>query len=215
MCNFGSGPIAQLWAWITCWCNHISTCRVGQFLAGIILGHVKHFLAVWEILNRKKAHAIAVCQIRLQDYQLVSKHWIWLSKLGLQGVEHRSFLSGRINLSNILSLLWLLYRACGGGHFNKAPIVKEQRGFFFKGSIKLDVISWCVLTILSIFPPFFLLEYIDKPIFFLVLTYFGLYFFLIFPFRMYEYIFIFIVGGKPDDITVLLSIVAEYTDWLA
>lgn len=32
---------------------------------------------------------------------------------------------------------------------------------------------------------------------------------------MYEYIFIFIVGGKPDDITVLLSIVAEYTDWLA
>lgn len=182
MCNFGSGPIAQLWAWITCWCNHISTCRVGQFLAGIILGHVKHFLAVWEILNRKKAHAIAVCQIRLQDYQLVSKHWICLSKLGLQGVEHRSFLSGRINLSNILSLLWLLYRACGGGHFNKAPIVKEQRGFFFKGSIKLDVISWCVLTILSIFPPFFSTRVYWQTYFFPSTYLFRLIFFLDFSF---------------------------------
>lgn len=27
--------------------------------------------------------------------------------------------------------------------------------------------------------------------------------------------FIPVLGGKPDDITVLLSIVAEYTDWLA
>lgn len=59
---------------------------------------------------------------------------------------------------------------------------------------------------------FFLLEYIDKPIYALVLTYLGLYFFL--SFKMCDCIFIFIVGGKPDDI-VLLSIVAEYTDWLA